>query len=102
MVPHERVRDPDALAVRVFVDGRLVHSTDTGQRVRPAGRLLADVTEFMTLSPGDVLMLGVVGRRADRARRQRGRDRDRWLGRLEHTLVAEAESQHAHATEPHA
>ncbi len=42
---------PNALAVRVFVDGRLVHSTDTGQRVRPLARLLADVTDFMTLSP---------------------------------------------------
>ena len=26
---------------------------------RPVARLLADVTDFMTLAPGDVLMLGV-------------------------------------------
>jgi 5-oxopent-3-ene-1,2,5-tricarboxylate decarboxylase/2-hydroxyhepta-2,4-diene-1,7-dioate isomerase len=26
--------------------------------IRPAARLLADVTEFMTLGPGDVLALG--------------------------------------------
>lgn len=51
--------DPDALAVRVWVDGQLVHETTTGDRIRHAARLLADVSEFMTLSPGDVLMLGV-------------------------------------------
>ena len=49
----------DALGVRVFIDGVLMHSTTTGERLRSAARLLADVSEFMTLSPGDVLMLGV-------------------------------------------
>ena len=49
----------DALKVRVFIDGVLAQQTDTGDRLRGAARLLADVTEFMTLSPGDVLMLGV-------------------------------------------
>lgn len=51
--------DVDARTVRVSVDGRVVHETDTADRIRPAARLLADVTEFMTLAPGDVLMLGV-------------------------------------------
>lgn len=51
--------DADGLSVRVAVDGTIVHETDTADRIRPAARLLADVTEFMTLAPGDVLMLGV-------------------------------------------
>lgn len=49
----------DALAVSVVVDGAVVHRADTGDRVRSAARLLADVSSFMTLAPGDVLMLGV-------------------------------------------
>lgn len=49
----------DERAVRVFVDGALVHEAHTGGRIRPAARLVADVSAFMTLSPGDVLMLGV-------------------------------------------
>lgn len=53
------IAKPDDLAVRVWVDGQLVHETSTGDRLRGAARLLAEVTEFMTLSPGDVLMLGV-------------------------------------------
>ncbi len=52
------VANPDALTVRAFIDGALVHTASTADMIRPAGRLLADVTEFMTLRPGDVLALG--------------------------------------------
>lgn len=68
VVGRAAIADPDALAVRVHVDGRLVHSTSTRGMVRPVTKLLADVAEFMTLSPGDVLMLGVAAG-APRARR---------------------------------
>ena len=53
--------DPDALWVRTYVDGVLVHSASTAELIRPAKALLAEVTEFMTLSPGDVLALGAAG-----------------------------------------
>jgi 5-oxopent-3-ene-1,2,5-tricarboxylate decarboxylase/2-hydroxyhepta-2,4-diene-1,7-dioate isomerase len=80
----------DALTVRVYVDGALVHQTHTGDRIRSAARLLADVSEFMTLSPGDILMLGVS---ADaplaRAGQQVAIEID-GLGRLHNMLVAEA------------
>lgn len=58
VVPAGAIADPDALAVQVFVDGELKQDSSTGQRRRPVAQLLADVTEFMTLQPGDVLMLG--------------------------------------------
>lgn len=54
----DRIADPDALGIRLSVDGRIVQRGSTGDRVRCAARLLADVTDFMTLSPGDVLMTG--------------------------------------------
>jgi 5-oxopent-3-ene-1,2,5-tricarboxylate decarboxylase/2-hydroxyhepta-2,4-diene-1,7-dioate isomerase len=59
VVPRSAITDPDALSVQVFVDGALKQTTTTGQRFRTVAHLLADVTEFMTLLPGDVLMLGV-------------------------------------------
>lgn len=59
VVPRDAVPDPDSLTIRVSVDGRPPHETDTGDRVRPWGRLIADVSEFMTLGAGDLLMLGV-------------------------------------------
>ena len=59
VVPRSSISNPDDLSVQVFVDGELKQQTTTGQRLRNVARLLADVTEFMTLLPGDVLMLGV-------------------------------------------
>jgi 5-oxopent-3-ene-1,2,5-tricarboxylate decarboxylase/2-hydroxyhepta-2,4-diene-1,7-dioate isomerase len=44
--------------VRTHLDGVLVQTASTADLIRPAARLLADVTEFMTLAPGDVLTLG--------------------------------------------
>jgi 5-oxopent-3-ene-1,2,5-tricarboxylate decarboxylase/2-hydroxyhepta-2,4-diene-1,7-dioate isomerase len=52
------VANPDALTLRTYLDGALVQTASTADLIRPAGRLLADVTEFMTLAPGDVLALG--------------------------------------------
>jgi 5-oxopent-3-ene-1,2,5-tricarboxylate decarboxylase/2-hydroxyhepta-2,4-diene-1,7-dioate isomerase len=53
-----RVADPDALIFRTYVDGILKQTMSTADLVRPVARLLADVTEFMTLAPGDVLAAG--------------------------------------------
>ncbi len=52
------VMQPDALAARVRIDGRIAHETNTGDRLRDVAHLVADVSEFMTLQPGDVLSLG--------------------------------------------
>ena len=52
------VANPDALTIRTYVDEFLVQTAGVGDLIRPAARLLADVTEFMTLAPGDVLALG--------------------------------------------
>jgi 5-oxopent-3-ene-1,2,5-tricarboxylate decarboxylase/2-hydroxyhepta-2,4-diene-1,7-dioate isomerase len=88
VVARAAVADPDALPVQVWVDGEPVHSTTTGGMQRPAARLLAEVTDFMTLSPGDVLMLGV-GHGAPRARAgQRVAIEIGGVGRLEFSLVA--------------
>ena len=54
-------RIPDALTLRTYLDGVLVQSASTADLIRPAARLLVDVTEFMTLAPGDVLALGAAG-----------------------------------------
>jgi 5-oxopent-3-ene-1,2,5-tricarboxylate decarboxylase/2-hydroxyhepta-2,4-diene-1,7-dioate isomerase len=58
VVPREQIPDPDALTIRVYVDGILVQTATTADLIRPIRRLIADVTEFMTLSPGDVLAVG--------------------------------------------
>ncbi len=89
VVPRSEIADPDALAVRVHVDGALVHETTTGGRRRPVARLLAEVSAFMTLSPGDVLLLGA----SDGAPRVRAGQRAHieieGLGQLDNHFIAE-------------
>ena len=49
---------PEDFKLEVRVNGEVVQKLDFSQLVRPAAQLLADVSEFMTLNDGDVLMLG--------------------------------------------
>jgi len=58
VVPRSAIANPDDLSVQVFIEGELKQTTSTGNRFRNVAQLLADVTEFMTLQPGDVLMPG--------------------------------------------
>jgi len=83
------VPDPDALAVAVAIDGVTVHRSNTAGLIRPVARLIADVTEFMTLHPGDVLMVGVAAG-APRVRAgQRVAVTIAGVGQLENMLIAE-------------
>lgn len=55
--------DPAVFKLEVRVNGELKQTVRFSQLVRPADKLLADVSEFMTLGEGDMLMLGCdVGR----------------------------------------
>ena len=82
--------DPAVFKLEVRINGELKQTVRFSQLVRAADQLLADVSEFMTLGEGDMLMLGCdVGR-------PRARVGDRIdifmpaLGTLSNTLVAEA------------
>lgn len=90
-VPAAEVSRPDALAARVHIDGRLAHETSTGERLRDVAHLIADVSEFMTLQPGDVLSLGR-SHGAPLARPgQQVMLEIEGLGSLRHRVVAEGE-----------
>ena len=54
----DAVANADALTIRTYVDGTLAQTMSTADLLRPVARLLAEVTEFMTLAPGDVLAAG--------------------------------------------
>jgi 5-oxopent-3-ene-1,2,5-tricarboxylate decarboxylase / 2-hydroxyhepta-2,4-diene-1,7-dioate isomerase len=58
VVRADTLLDPDAAVVRTYVDGALVQSANTAELVRSMDQLVCDVSEFMTLAPGDVLGLG--------------------------------------------
>jgi 5-oxopent-3-ene-1,2,5-tricarboxylate decarboxylase/2-hydroxyhepta-2,4-diene-1,7-dioate isomerase len=87
VVARKLVPDPDSLTVTVAIDGKVAQRSRTDRLIRPVARLLADVTEFMTLYPGDVLMVGVAAG-APRARAgQRVEIFIGGVGRLETPLV---------------
>lgn len=89
-VARSAVADPNALWLAVEIDGREVRRASTMGLVRSAQQLIAEVSDFMTLHPGDVLMIGVPGG-APRARAgQRVAVSIAGVGRLQNTLVAEA------------
>lgn len=81
--------DPSGFALEVHLNGVLKQSLHFADLVRSAAQLLADVSAFMTLRAGDVLMLGCgpgrplaqVGDRID--------IRARGFATLSNTLVAE-------------
>lgn len=82
--------DPAVFKLEVRVNGELKQTVRFSQLLRSADQLLADVSEFMTLGEGDMLMLGCdVGRP-----RVRVGDRVQVsmpaLGTLTNTFIAEA------------
>jgi len=50
--------DAQGFTLEVHINGETRQRADFSQLVRSAPQLLADVSAFMTLAPGDVLMLG--------------------------------------------
>jgi 5-oxopent-3-ene-1,2,5-tricarboxylate decarboxylase / 2-hydroxyhepta-2,4-diene-1,7-dioate isomerase len=59
VVPYGRVGDLAGLTLRTLVNGAVVAERGLSDLVRSAARLLADVTDFMTLRAGDTLTLGI-------------------------------------------
>ena len=88
IVARALVPTPDALGIAVAIDGETVQRSSTAGLVRPVAQLIADLTEFMTLFPGDVLTVGVAAG-APRARAgQTVTITIHGVGQLENTLVA--------------
>jgi 5-oxopent-3-ene-1,2,5-tricarboxylate decarboxylase/2-hydroxyhepta-2,4-diene-1,7-dioate isomerase len=89
--PAEAVANPDALTVTVTIDGVVVQQTDTGGRVRSVAQLLVDVTEFMTLHPGDILSIGVSANAPVAHAGQHVSIAIAGVGQLDNTLISEAQ-----------
>ena len=84
--------DPSGLEIRSYVNGELRQRSHTAQLRRSVAQLISDVSEFMTLAPGDLLLIGVDAQPA------RARVGDTMaveidgIGRLENPLHAEADA----------
>jgi len=81
----------DALEFRAYVNGELCMTANTARLHRGVARLITDVTEFMTLRCGDVLLLGVPPAPALARAGDLMTVEAEGLGRLENRLVADTD-----------
>ncbi len=91
IIDHHEVDNPDNLTIRVFINENLRQENTTSNLIRSISRLLADVTEFMTLSPGDVLLVGVPEEAPQAKIGDKIRIEITGIGSLENTIVDEKE-----------
>ncbi len=92
VAPRAAVGDPDALSIAVSVNGREASRFSTADLVRPVARLIADVSDFMTLFEGDVLLVGLPPNGPQARVGDRVEAQIEGLGRLSCTLVAEGQT----------
>src|SRR5699024_3338592 len=59
IVNKEDVENPNELSITVSVNDEKKQQNNTNNLIRSIEQLLADVTDFMTLHQGDVLLVGV-------------------------------------------
>ena len=57
-IPAETVGDPGALNVQLFINGKLRQSSSTGKFVFPVDKVIAYISQFITLEPGDIIFTG--------------------------------------------
>ncbi|TCP30858.1 5-carboxy-2-oxohept-3-enedioate decarboxylase HpaG1 subunit [Scopulibacillus darangshiensis] len=91
VIERDAVDNPDDLTVRVKINGDVRQENTTKHLIRPAAKLIADVTDFMTLSAGNILLVGV----PENAPLAKAGDRVRieidGVGCVENTVVREDE-----------
>jgi 2-keto-4-pentenoate hydratase/2-oxohepta-3-ene-1,7-dioic acid hydratase in catechol pathway len=54
----DAVPDPQALSLRLTVNGEIKQDGTTGEMIFPVGAVIAFLSEFVTLEPGDVIATG--------------------------------------------
>ena len=75
--------------MRTYIDGELRAEWSTQQCVRSIARLLADVTDFMALHTGDILMIGTPRDMPLARAGERVAVEIDGIGRIENPIVAE-------------
>lgn len=89
LVPAARDFDVNQAVLQIAINGQRVYERRFDQLVRPAAQLLVDVTEFMSLSAGDVLLLGPGEAAPDARPGDTVTISVAGLGELHHTVVLE-------------
>ena len=91
LVPASQVADAGQLTLELFVNGELRQENSTANWVRNVPQLIAEISEFMTLHEGDVLITGTPEGRVDVVPGDRVEVQISGLGRLSNSIIAEQE-----------
>lgn len=89
LVPTTQIVDPHSLAITLYVNGEVRQQNNTANFVRDVPRLIAEISEFMTLHAGDVLITGTPEGRVDVAPGDRVEVEISGLGRLVNHIAAQ-------------
>jgi 5-oxopent-3-ene-1,2,5-tricarboxylate decarboxylase/2-hydroxyhepta-2,4-diene-1,7-dioate isomerase len=81
--------DQAQVTIQIFVNGQLQATANTTSLVRPVPKLIADVTEFLTLRTGDILLIGEPDNSPFATRGDKVRIEIAGIGSIENTLEAE-------------
>src|SRR5450830_1179502 len=65
LVGRDQIDNPNQLSLKLFVNGELRQQNSTANWVRDIPQLIAEISEFMTLHEGDVLITGTPEGRVD-------------------------------------
>ena len=90
VVAAERIGNPDSLEVGVWIDGIRRLTSSTAGMIRSVRQLIADVSEFMTLRAGDLLLTGLPADLPQVRAGQRVAVAIEGLGRLENPVIEAA------------
>lgn len=93
LVPVSAIADPHQLTLKLYVNGVVMQENTTANLVLSIPQLIAELSEFMTLHAGDVLITGTPEGRVDVQPGDHVEVEITGLGRLANTIVAEAEEQ---------
>jgi 5-oxopent-3-ene-1,2,5-tricarboxylate decarboxylase/2-hydroxyhepta-2,4-diene-1,7-dioate isomerase len=86
----DALADPNRLPIRISINDEVLWTASTANLLRPVPALIADITEFMTLHEGDLLLVGEPFGAPLAAPGDRVRVEIDGIGALENTIVAEA------------
>ncbi|MNT96407.1 Homoprotocatechuate catabolism bifunctional isomerase/decarboxylase [compost metagenome] len=85
----DQVANPHQLSLKLFVNGELRQQNSTANFLRSIPQLIAEISEFMTLHEGDVLITGTPEDRVDVQPGDTVEVEISGLGRLVNHIVAE-------------
>ena len=90
LIPTGQVSNPHNLAITLYVNGEVRQHNTTANFVRGIALLIAEISEFMTLHAGDVLITGTPQGRVDVQPGDQVEVDITGIGRLSNTIAAEA------------